>query len=143
MATKPTKAKHAGGRPTDYGPHILELAQEYIDHLPKDEVIHSIEGLSTYIDISRNTIHTWDGQVDKPEFHDIVEKIRKLQSQELFTNGLKGTFNSSITKLMLTKHGYSDKVEADVTSAGEKLESSNVAEIAARAAAMLKEEKTA
>jgi hypothetical protein len=34
----------------------------------------------------------------------------------LLNNGLDGTFNPPITKMMLSKHGYSDKIEQDHTS---------------------------
>ena len=37
----------------------------------------------------------------------------------LIAKGLKGEFNASITKLMLTKHGYTDK--QDVTTGGKEL----------------------
>ena len=35
----------------------------------------------------------------------------------LANSGLKGDTNASITKLLLTKHGYSDKVENALTGA--------------------------
>ena len=34
-----------------------------------------------------------------------------LQERKLLSNGLTNEFNASITKLLLTKHGYTDKVE--------------------------------
>ena len=45
------------------------------------------------------------------EFRDILDSIMDYQRFELTNKGLKGETNSVITKLMLTKHGYSDKQE--------------------------------
>jgi hypothetical protein len=42
-----------------------------------------------------------------------------MQKQEkgLLKGGIEGTYNSTITKLMLTKHNYSDKQETALTGA--------------------------
>ena len=37
----------------------------------------------------------------------------KKQEKDLINKGLTGDFNSTITKLILTKHGYSDKQDID------------------------------
>lgn len=109
-------------RPTDYSEEICVKAQEYLENLPKDEVFHSIEGLASYIDISRSNIYLWASQEDKPEFSDILEKVREKQAKSLITGGIKGDYNASITKVMLTKHGYADKQEIDHTTGGEKID---------------------
>lgn len=106
-------------RPTDYSKEILKRAQEYADNLPEDEAVHSIEGLADYINISRSNIYLWASQEDKKAFSDIVENIREKQGKTLINKGLKGEFNSSISKVMLTKHGYREGT--DVTSDGEKI----------------------
>lgn len=109
------------GRPTDYSKEILEKAREYKDNLPEDEVVHSIEGLADYIDIARSTIYEWASQEDKKGFSDIVESIREKQAKALVNKGLEGKFSAPITKLMLTKHNYSDRHELTGKD-GEKLE---------------------
>lgn len=111
-------------RPTDYNEEILAKAKEYIEIGSKDAAVPSIEGLAGYIDISRSNIYLWASQKDKREFSDIVEMIRELQAKTLIDKGLKGEFNSSITKVMLSKHGYSEKTEIDHTTKGEKIEAS-------------------
>ena len=45
-----------------------------------------------------------------------LENIKTKQELMLISGGLKSTFNSTITKLMMANHGYSDKVEQVVTS---------------------------
>lgn len=46
--------------------------------------------------------------------------MRAAQASQLLQNGLVNHYNSTITKLMLTKLGYSDKREVDHTSKGER-----------------------
>ena len=50
------------------------------------------------------------------EFMHILDGIAVTQENILVNNGLTGVFNAPVTKMMLTKHGYSDKIEQDVTS---------------------------
>ena len=104
------------GRPTDYDPaRTPERAQAYID-APRSETVRipTLEGLAVFLNVSRSTIYEW---ADKyPEFSDILEQAMARQAQGLIENGLTGTYNSTITKLLLTKHGYVDKQE--ITGAG-------------------------
>lgn len=113
-------------RPTLYGPDILEKAQHYLLVLPSDEVVHSIEGLADFLDISRPTIYDWaskeneDGSLTYPEFSYIIESLMQKQGKKLINGSLKGELNANISKLMLTKHGLSDKQEVTGKD-GEKL----------------------
>lgn len=115
------------GRPTLYTPELLEKAKTYLAALPEDEVIHSIEGLSDYLNIARSTVYDWatkkneDGTLVYPEFSDILETVLQKQGKTLINKGLEGKFNSTISKLILTKHNYSDKQELTGKD-GEKLE---------------------
>jgi len=105
------------GRPTRYNKSILEKANSYISgEYEKEEVIPTIAGLSLHLDISRDTVYDWSSQDDKREFSDIVSKLMAWQEVKLTNGGITGNFNASITKLMLTKHGYTDKQEQNVVS---------------------------
>lgn len=105
------------GRPSEYCDEILDKAREYLDNLPEDEVVHSKEGLALYIGISRDTIYEWcksrkeDGTLKYPEFSYIVEQVFSKQGKTLVNKGLENKFNSSITKVMLTKHEYREGIE--------------------------------
>ncbi|MFD4554424.1 terminase small subunit [Streptomyces sp. NPDC058469] len=69
----------------------------------------SIEGLALYLHIRRSTVYDW--QKAHSEFSDIVEEILTTQAERLLNGGASGRYNHSISKLILTKHGYVDKVE--------------------------------
>jgi DNA-binding transcriptional regulator YiaG len=132
------------GRPTEYGPELLKKAQEYLANC-KDETaqivkqansekgyemyenklkvkLPSIEGLARFLNVSRSTLYEWEKEY--PEFSDILEAIKAEQAERLINNGLSGDYNSTIAKLILTKHGYSDKTETDITSKGKQVKSS-------------------
>jgi hypothetical protein len=100
-------------RPTIYTDELLELAYEYIKDCP--DVVHTVVGLCIHLNISKSTAYKWADE-DKAAFSDILDTVANLQEQKLVTNGLTNEFNASITKLMLTKHGYSDKVESTNTN---------------------------
>lgn len=94
------------GRPTVYCQELVDKAQEYLDNLPEDEVIHSIEGLSLYIGLARSVIYEWLKRDDREDFKDIVNKILAKQGKTLINKGLDNKFNSRITTVLLSKHDY-------------------------------------
>ena len=101
------------GRPTDYSENILTETQAYLDGGWKKnkDVLPSVAGLSKWLKIARSTIYDWASQKDKTTFSDMLQEILTEQERTLLNNGLTGKFNSTITKLALAKHGYSDKQE--------------------------------
>lgn len=109
------------GRPTDYTDDMLKLAREYIDDCP--DKVPMVVGLCKYISRAKSTVYRWAKEEGKEEFKDILEEIEENQHIELINGGLDNIFNSAITKMMLTKHGYSDKVEQDITSGGKPINS--------------------
>lgn len=104
----------AGGRPTKYNQEMLEKATAYVNggYLADGKVIPSKAGLALYLDVNKETLYDW-GKAN-PEFSDLLSKLLSKQEDLLLNNGLNGTFNPAITKLVLTKHNYSDKVESSV-----------------------------
>lgn len=92
----------------------------------------SIAGLAVFLQISRETVRDWAEKgkqeptepidPDFPlyeEFSGIVETVLAEQELRLSSKGVSGEYNSTISKLLLTKHGYSDKT--DLTSGGERI----------------------
>lgn len=103
------------GRPSKYTPELLEMAQHYVDNYEEyDDPIPSIAGLACELGISRDTLHTWAKDPDKVEFSDIYIKLMSSQERSLLKGGLRDGFSPAVTKMVLTKHGYSDRVEQKV-----------------------------
>jgi len=115
--------KHLGGRPSEYGPEVLKKAKAYLNGGWKGEgdVVPIIEGLALSIGVCRDTVYQWAKDPEKKEFSDIFKAVQAKQARLLASNGLTGVFNPTITKLFLSKHGYIEKTESDVTSGGEKV----------------------
>ncbi len=78
----------------------------------------SIEGCSLYLGVARDTIYAWekekneDGSLKYPEFSDIIAVLRSTQADFLLNNGLSGLYNPTITKVILTKHGYREGIDS-------------------------------
>lgn len=114
-------AKGPGGRPTTYTPEVLELARDYVENCP--DKVPLVVGLCRHIGRGKTTVYNWEKDEDKQEFRDILEQIEENQHINLVNGGLAGDFSSPIAKMMLTKHGYSDKIDQDVTSGGKQINS--------------------
>jgi len=119
-------------RPTDYSDEMLAKAREYLSAC-KDGVeveagpgdkpafrrvvkVPTKGGLARHLGISRDTLYKWSEAHDG--FSDIMEEVGSEQEDRLINNGLAGTYNPTIAKVLLTKHGYRDAVDTDLTSKG-------------------------
>jgi len=114
----------AGGRPSKYSEEILVKTENYIENFHKhDDLIPSTASLSLVLNVNRDTLYEWGK--NHPEFSDMLDRLQKTQEKVLLTGGLSGNMNSTITKLVLSKHDYSDKVEnrTDITTKGDKIQS--------------------
>ena len=108
-------------RPTKWSKELEAQAYEYIkDYQKHGHMIPSIEGLAIVLDLHRDTLYDWAKQDDK-QFSDILGKLLNSQEFWLVQNGLNNTFNSAITKLVLGKHGYHEKMDQDITTKGEAM----------------------
>ena len=109
------------GRPSGLTPELIEKAKEYLisGYKEIENIVPSIAGLGCYLGIGRSTIYEYKAL--SPEFADTLDSIMMKQEMLLINGGLSQQFSGTITKLMLANHGYSDKVETDVTSGGKPL----------------------
>lgn len=99
------------GRPTKYHDRMPELVQEYLDtYKDNQQVIPTVAGLSLHLGVSRDTVHEWSRDENKHEFSDMVKNLLSEQEIICANQGITGEFNATISKLILCKHGYSDKV---------------------------------
>ena len=133
-----TKEKEKMGRPTVYKKSYIALAQAYIDSCEDQEdefhktrgeksdsyervirvKIPTVEGLAGYIGVARSTIYLW--KETHLDFSDIIDTLLEKQADILISNGLSGTYNPTIAKVLLTKHGYREGVDA--TSDGKAIQ---------------------
>ena len=105
------------GRSTEYTDEVVEIGKDYIQNYETyGDAIPSVVGLCKAIKRSRSTIYKWADE-QGGEFSDMLREINELQHQVVINKGITGEFNSTIAKLVLSKHGYSDtqKVESNIT----------------------------
>ena len=138
VESKPkAKAKNIVGRPTKWTKILENKALDYIDNYEEEKYGHSIPtiaGLAVLLNITRVTLHVW-AKEQRGDFSYILERLMAMQETTLINRGLASEFQPTITKLMLTKHGYSDKSE--VTNPNTPANDMTPAERVARIQALL------
>lgn len=94
----------------------VERARWYVEGGWKEEgdVVPTVAGLACVLKVARSTVYEWANE--SRSFSDIHAELMAIQERQLVNGGLAGGFNSAVTKVMMTKHGYTDKVEQDITS---------------------------
>ena len=102
------------GRPTKYCQEILDRSFDYFENYERyGDAVPSQGGLSSELDIARSKLKKWGKEPGKEEFSAILAKIKMKQERVLLNKGLLGEFNSNIVKLMLGKHGYSNRAKIE------------------------------
>ena len=102
------------GRPTKLNDELVELAHEYLlqHDISVGTLLPTIEGLAMHLNIRRDTLYEWETQ--NKEFSDILEGVRQMQASKLIQNSLVNRYNPTISKMLLSKHGYVEKTEKDI-----------------------------
>jgi hypothetical protein len=110
------------GRPTKLTDELVEQAELYLDetgNMSVNTLLPTIEGLALLLNIRRETLYEWEKENE--DFSNILERLRALQAQKIMQNSMLNRYNPTISKLMLSKHGYIEQRQDDITSGGEKL----------------------
>jgi hypothetical protein len=104
------------GRPSKYDESYLDEIIEYVKDCAGDEKypLPTAEGFAVRIGVNKTTLYEWAKVYE--DFSNALGFLKSKQCIELVNGGLSNRFNSTITKLMLSNnHGYSDKIEHDVS----------------------------
>lgn len=103
------------GRPSKYDEQTIPKALEYLENYEAigDPIPH-IAGLAKALNVTRKTIHLWAKDEEKADFCYITERLDGQQELDLINKGLTGDINPNITKLILGKHGYHDKIDKEL-----------------------------
>lgn len=96
---------------------IFAKMYSYLEDCPNETP--TVAGLAKHMGFARSRIYAWAELWE--EVADFIEVISTHQEVSLIDNGLNGTFNPAITKMLLSRLGYADKTETDVTSGGQQL----------------------
>lgn len=118
--TKSTETKNAVGRPSLLTKVMLKKAIDYLvfDFKNVEDVVPSVAGLAIYLGVNKTSLYEF-ANVDNDlgrEFSNTLISVKEKQEKMLISGGLSSGYNATITKLMLTNHGYHDKTETDLKS---------------------------
>lgn len=102
------EAKNKGGRPTTYRQEYCEEIAIFVEQCKTEKRLPTVAGLAGHLDTIKSNIYEW---VKKhPQFSDSLRKMIEDQEDTLINNGLSKTYDSKITKLILSaNHGMSEK----------------------------------
>ena len=101
------------GRPTKYTKDTPDMVLDYIaNYKDYEHIIPSVVGLAEVLGITSKTVQTWAKEKNKEKFSRTLEILEDKQHRILLDGGLSSAFNSTITKLALHNHGYSEKSES-------------------------------
>ena len=118
-------AEDNAGRPTKYKSEYNSTVLEYLktrkdNILPNGNItvkLPTIKDFAIYINVNESTLYEWKGKHKR--FSKSLDKIKAEQEKRLLDNGLQGSYNSTIAKLILSSnHGYSDKAQVDTNITG-------------------------
>ena len=127
MAKKKTRAKkivakkpagYVFGRPTKYKPECCNL-EPYLKHCTAKDTLPSKVGYAVFLNVAEDTVSNW-GKAN-PDFLGSLRILLTIEEQTLINKGLRGEYNSTIAKLILSaNHGLREGT--DITTSGEKSE---------------------
>lgn len=109
------------GRPTKYNDELQEQADAYVLNWADRDAVPSRVGLCCHLGISKHTSYEWEKLY--PEFSATLQAVETLQEHTAVNKGITGEFNSTIVKLVLANHGYSERQALDHTTAGQPMQS--------------------
>ena len=111
---------HTGpGQPTKYTPDMPDRLRAYIVDCPDDAQLPTRAGFASFVRVSEVTIDNW-GRAHQEFFYALGE-LKAAQHRELQNRGLMGTYNPTITKLLLMS--VHDHVERrDNTTKGDSIQ---------------------
>tara|TARA_R110000764_G_scaffold2108_1_gene9170 strand:- start:125 stop:493 length:369 start_codon:yes stop_codon:yes gene_type:complete len=99
-------------RPTKYTPKLLDKANHYLNNYTR--LIPSNQDLCLHLDISETTLYRWAEEHE--QFRDILGKVKLTQFTVAMDGGLGGDLNANLVKLLMGKHGLSEKSTVDQIS---------------------------
>jgi len=102
-------------RPTKMTEELKSACLAYVqDYEMHGHAVPSVAGMAVVVGVARGTLHRWASE--NTEFSDILDAVNEMQEFKAMNGGLTNTFNAQIVKLLLGKHGYHDKMDADLSS---------------------------
>ena len=109
------------GQPTKYNEDTQAFADKYVNdgYIDCGDAVPSVAGLASELGVKRQTLYNWAERHE--QFFDTLDRLSSKQERTALSKGLTNDFNSTIVKLILANHGYSERSNIDHTTKGEAL----------------------
>lgn len=96
---------------------MLQAAKDYLVNWESTgDMIPNVAGMACELGVCERTIYNWAEEHE--EFLQITRGMMTAQQRRLLSGGLSGQLNANITKLILGKHGYSDRLQSETEHKG-------------------------
>jgi hypothetical protein len=93
---------------------LLDKSVEYEEGWKsKGEIIPTLAGLAVHLKVSKECVSRWRKKEKYEKFDQLCARVQSEQELMLISGGLSKTYDASLSKLLLHKHGYSDRIETD------------------------------
>lgn len=100
------------GRLTKYKPEYIQFVDEYLDsYFSHKQAFPSIVGLAFLLKVHETTIENWAREHE--EFGEAIQRLRQKQHDVAWFNGMTGSYNPHLCKLLLNKHGYKEEKKTE------------------------------
>jgi hypothetical protein len=110
--------KHSMGRPSLYKPEYCNL-EPYLKHCTAKNALPSKVGYAVFLGVAEDTVSNW-GKAN-PDFLGSLRMLLTIEKHTLINKGLRGLYNSTIAKLILSSnHGLREGT--DITTGGDKIQ---------------------
>ena len=114
------KPKHPGGRPPKFkNPEELQaIVNSYIENTRQEDTIPTLNGLSLFANVNRDTIAEYQ---NKPEFTEVIKKVT-YTAEKILTAKLTKTGNATAGVIFALKNicGWSDNQKVEISGNADK-----------------------
>jgi len=117
-------------RPTKYTPELLDKADDYLNNWIGRRLFPSHQDMCLQLKISESTLYDWAGKHE--EFSEILARVKLTQFVVTMDGGMSGEMNANLVKLLMGKHGLSDKSVVDQTSSDGSMSAPTVIQLVAK-----------
>jgi len=117
------RTRKAVGRPPKLSPLDRAVVYEAFNAYIENEEDPTIVGFCAWNDTAISYKLTKDNMYDWSEFSELRKRAIEKQEANLLKKAGNGSYNATIAifRLKQPQHGYSDRVDSDITSKGEQL----------------------
>ena len=97
------------GRPSKYKEDVPNKLKDYIEWCKENQSLPKRAGFALFIGISKSTLQEWEKEHEQLSV--ALKELDTFQEEQLVDGSLFNKMNSTIAKLLLSNHGYSEKSE--------------------------------